>query len=253
MRHSVPSPPAAIVSCHLEQPLRDDAWERFRALRRTRPGGFDVIALMRPPDAAYGEDPERWLERAREVAREGPFGLHTHWTSPSHARPTVGDPAERVRRELAWLGERDLEPTLFAGGGWYLDEDVAETLAAAGLADCTATAFRPSYLPPGAARIAAERPAGLVLASGARLLELPSTHSLGMLARGLAGRLTAPVVHVYFHDTDLLEPLRRRALQAALAVLGRFRARPTDLDTLRRELADAAETPFEAVYEKAPA
>src|SRR2546430_2372717 len=83
------------------------------------------------------------------------------------------------------------------------------------LDDCTATAFRPSYLPPGAARLAAERPARLVLGSGARLLELPSTHSLGMLARGLAGRLDAPVVHVYFHDTDLLEPLRRRTLLAA--------------------------------------
>ena len=31
MRHSVPSPPAAIVSCHLEQPLRDDVWERWLA------------------------------------------------------------------------------------------------------------------------------------------------------------------------------------------------------------------------------
>ena len=47
MRHSVPSPPAAIVSCHLEQPLRDDVWERFATLQRRRPGGFNVIALMR--------------------------------------------------------------------------------------------------------------------------------------------------------------------------------------------------------------
>ena len=61
--------PVAIVSCHLEQPLRDDTWARFDELQRRRPGGFDVIALMRPPDAAYGEDDERWLDaRAHRVA-----------------------------------------------------------------------------------------------------------------------------------------------------------------------------------------
>ena len=103
MHNSVPSPPAAIVSCHLEQPLRDDVWERFDALQRRRPGGFDVIALMRPPDVALGEDEQRWLTRARAAHARAPFGLHTHWTSPTHARPTGGDPAERVRREAAWM------------------------------------------------------------------------------------------------------------------------------------------------------
>ena len=96
MRPSVPGSPVAIVSCHLEEPLRDDAWTRFDALRRRRPGGFDVIALMRPPDPACGEDVERWLLRARAVSRQGPFGLHTHWTSPSHARPTGGDPLRKA-------------------------------------------------------------------------------------------------------------------------------------------------------------
>src|SRR5438105_3920939 len=153
-------PPAA-VSCHVERPLDDRVWAAFSRLQASRPGGFSIAALMRPPDAEEHEDEARGLERAR------------------------------------------------------------------------------------AAR--------LVLGSGARLLELPSTHSLGMLGRGLAGRLEAPVVHVYFHDTDLLEPLRRRTLRAALAALGRLRARPTDLDALRQELADAPETPFDAAYEKAPA
>src|SRR6476646_2979138 len=165
MRHSVPSPPAAIVSCHLEQPLRDDAWERFAALRRRRPGGFDVIALMRPPDAAHGEDVERWLDRARAAASEGPFGLHTHWTSPTHARPTGGDPAQRVREEAAWLSERGLAPRWFCGGGWYTDDAVREAVQALGLVDCTARGGRP-------------RP-GL----------LPTTHSLGQLARGVLGPL----------------------------------------------------------------
>src|SRR5207237_719816 len=54
MRNSVPSSAVAIVSCHVEQPLHDDAWDRFLELRRRRPGGFDVIALIRPPDTAFG-------------------------------------------------------------------------------------------------------------------------------------------------------------------------------------------------------
>jgi hypothetical protein len=249
----MPARPPAAVSCHVERPLDDRTWAAFARLQERRPGGLAIAALVRPPDPQAQEDEARWLERARAAAARGPFGLHTHWTSPSHARPTAGDPAQRVASELEWLRERNLQPTLFAGGGWYLDEDVAETLAAAGLADCTATAFRPPYLPPGAARLGAPAPTRLVLRSGARLLELPSTHSLGMLARAVPRRLDAPVVHAYFHDTDLLRPLRRAALVAALTALGRLRAVPTDLDALRLEHSDAPETLFDAVYEKAPA
>src|SRR5712691_4652333 len=195
MRHSVPSPPAAIVSCHLEQPLRDDVWERFVALRRRRAGGFDVIALMRPPDAAYGEDVGRWLERAHSAAHEGPFGLHTHWTSPSHARPTGGDPAQRVRREAEWMRAHGLEPRFFCGGGWYTDEAVRDTVRALGLVDCT------------------ER--GGVAAAGV----LPTTHSLGTLA-GAVLRPLPDYVHAYFHDYDLLDPVRSRVLAVSLRLLG---------------------------------
>ena len=173
-----------------------------------------------------------------------PLGHHTHWTSPSHARPTGGDPAEQVRREGAWLREHGLEPTLFCGGGWYMDASVAEALAELGYADCTATAFRPGYLAPAAARLSAREPTWLRLASGARLLELPSTHSLGMAARAVLGSLP-PYVHVYFHDTDLLVPARRRALSVALSVLGR-RRRPAELDRLSAsaevDLSEASRT-----------
>src|SRR6266540_4096887 len=187
MRHSVPGPPAAIVSCHLEQPLRDDAWRRFDELQRRRPGGFDVIALMRPPDAAFGEDEGRWLARARVAAQRAPFGHHTHWTSPTHARPTGGDPAGQVLREGEWLRDRGLEARFFCGGGWYLDPDVAAVVADLGYVDTTATAYRQAYLAQGAPRMELAEPAWLRLEDGRRLLELPATHSLGMLVRGLAG------------------------------------------------------------------
>src|SRR6266536_1599715 len=182
MRHSVPSPSAgtaAVVSCHVERPLDDEAWRRFDALQRRRPGGFDVIALIRPPDPEHGEDEERWLERARHAAARAPFGHHTHWTSPTHARPTGGDPAEQVLREGRWLRACGLEPRFFCGGGWYLDAGVLAAVAELGYVDFTATAARPQFLPPGSPRAALDTPAWIRLDDGRRVLELPSTHSLG--------------------------------------------------------------------------
>ena len=75
---------------------------------------------------------------------------------------------------------------------------------------------------------------------GGRLLELPTTHSLGLAARAaLDPRAMGPVAHVYFHDTDLLRPSRRLALSAALAALARRRV-PLDLDRLADEAAAQA-------------
>jgi hypothetical protein len=194
MRNSVPSLPARIVSCHLERPLDDAAWERFDALQRR----FDVIALIRPPDSAFDEDEATWLERARLIV--GPLGLHTHWTSPTHARPTGGDPAARVRSEAAWMRERGLEPVYFCGGGWYTDDAVRAAVSELGLVDCTPRGGEPG--------------------EGT----LPTTHSLGQLARAVLMPLPR-YVHAYFHDYDLLSPVRRSALTLALRILGVRRGR----------------------------
>jgi hypothetical protein len=132
------------VSCHVERPLDDEAWRRFDTLQRRAPGGFAVIALMRPPDPAFGESEEVWLERARAASARAPFGLHTHWTSPTHARPTGGDPAARVREQVAWLRKRGLDPAYFCGGGWYSDADVAAAVRELGLVDCTPRTGGPS-------------------------------------------------------------------------------------------------------------
>ncbi len=231
----------AIVSCHIERPLDDRVWSAFSRLQAGRPGGFAIAALMRPPDPAARESESIWLARARIAAARAPLGQHTHWGGVSQARPVEGDPAERVRREGAWLRERGLRPTLFCGGGWYMDDDVAAAVAELGYADCTATSFRPSYLPPGAARLSLREPTTLRVGE-LRLLELPTTHSIGMALRGAFGRLPRHV-HVYFHDTDLLDGRRRRALLALLAVLGRRRT-PTDHSrlepTAEADLATAA-------------
>jgi hypothetical protein len=223
----------AVVSCHVERPLDDETWRRFARLQERKPGGFVITALMRPPGA--GEDERRWLERAQEAQALGPLGLHTHWTAPDHARPTGGDPAALVREQGEWLRSVGLVARFFCGGGWYMDENVADAVAELGYTDCTATAFRPDYLPPGAPHLQLHDPTYLELRSGRRLLELPTTHSIGMLARGLLGPFRRQVVHAYFHDTDLLDSRRRAALRIGLVFLGMKRT-AIDLEGLQSGL-----------------
>jgi hypothetical protein len=221
----------AVVSCHVERPLDDAVWARYLKLLDRRPGGFPVASLMRPP--AEGEDAARFVERAREAAARGPFGHHIHWTSPTHARPTGPDPAGKVRSEGAWLLEQGLGARFFCGGGWYTDAEVMSAVADLGYVDCTATAWRPPYLPEGSPRASLDQPSRVVLDDGRTVLELPTTHSLGAAARGLL-RSLPPVVHVHFHDYELLDAARRTALSATLVLLAR-RRRPVGLDQLSAE------------------
>jgi hypothetical protein len=223
----------AVVSCHVERPLDDEVWRRFSRLQRRRPGRFAIAALMRPP--AEGENAGLWLERAREAQALAPLGLHTHWTAPDHARPTGGDPAATVREQGEWLRDVGLDVAFFCGGGWYFDADIARAVAELGYADCTATAFRPSYLDADAPRLELQEPTWLELGGGRRLLEIPTTHSIGMLARGVLGPYRRQVVHAYFHDTDLLDRRRASALRVGLAFLGLKRT-ATDLRELQRGL-----------------
>ena len=229
----------AVVSCHVERPLDDALWTRFSVLQAGRPGGFAIAALMRPPDASFGEDESVWLERAREATRRGPLGHHTHWTAPDHARPAGGAAGERVRAEGTRLREVGLSPTLFCGGGWYTDVEVAEACAELGYVDCTPRAARPPYLAQGERWASLVAHARVQLPTGNVLRAIPTTHSLGDLGRALLRRRPLPpVLHVYFHDTDLIDP-RRRALVAVLLPLLARRAQATDLDSLAAEASDA--------------
>jgi hypothetical protein len=227
------------VSCHVERPLDDAVWARFTALQQVRPGGFSVAALMRPADVAPGEDEAAWLERAKAASSRGSIGHHTHWTAPDHARPTSHPARPQVLDEGRRLHELGLAPTLFCGGGWYTDVEVAEACAELGYVDCTPRARRPLYLPEGERWVELVAPAVVVLPSGQELGSIPTTHSLGDLARALPRRGLPELVHVYFHDTDLLDRRRRALLHVTLRVLAR-RAEVLDLDVLAaRVLADA--------------
>jgi hypothetical protein len=233
----------AVVSCHVERPLDDRVWPAFARFQEQRAGGFPVAALLRPPDSASGEDEQTWLERAREAAARGPLGHHTHWTSPSHARPDGDgalDAGARVLREGAWLRERGLAPTLFCGGGWYTDASVATACVTLGYVDCTPRAARPPYLDDQSRWAELAAPARLRLEGGV-LLAVPTTRSVGDLVRAVARpwTLDEEVVHVYCHDTDLVDGRRRRLLVSALALLGRRRQR-SDLDTVSSRLLPTA-------------
>ncbi|HZT91795.1 MAG TPA: hypothetical protein VFA05_07145 [Gaiellaceae bacterium] len=239
-----PAEPYAVVSCHVEQPLDDEVWTAFESLLRRQPGGFAVTAFMRPPHAPSGENAEAWVERARGAAALAPLGHHTHWGGPSRARPPDGvDAAAAVRAEIAWLRERAVEPRFFCGGGWYLDEPLAAALAEARYVDCTATTFRQRYLAAGAPRLQLDAPRRLRLRDGKTLLELPATHSAGMLARSMVRLPRA--VHVHFHDWELADRRRRLALEALLRLLG-ARRRPLRVDELAALASDAPEVAWEA-------
>jgi hypothetical protein len=216
-------------------------WTAFAELQARRPGGIAVTALIRPPDPKAGErDDERWLERARAAAALAPLGHHTHWTSPTHARPTGDDdPGRRVREEGAWLREHDLAPAFFCGGGWYTDASVAAACASLRYADCTPRATRPAYLPPDAAWAEVDMPLWVELSGGERLVALPTTHSVGDALRGLLGRTLGDRVHVYFHDTDLVDRRRRATVLTALRLLGARRRPLTLVDDLDRVRAGA--------------
>ncbi len=237
----------AVVSCHVERPLDDEVWSRFSALQERRPGGFAIAALMRPADSSAGEDEVAWVARAQEAAARGPLGHHTHWTAADHARPTTGGTAERVLAEGRRLRELGLEPKLFCGGGWYTDLEVAEACAELRYVDVTPRARRPAYLATGEAWASRAEPARIRLPSGRLLRAIPTTHSLGDLGRALRRPRSLPgVVHVYFHDTDLVDRRRIIALRTGLVVLARL-SEPTDLVKLAPMTEAAPEVPWSAV------
>jgi hypothetical protein len=241
----------AVVSCHVERPLEDEVWSRFSELQERRPGGFAIAALLRPADDAAGEDEGTWLERAQEAAARGPLGHHTHWTAPDHARPTGGPTGGRVLAEARRMRELGLEPTLFCGGGWYTDTEVAEACAELGYADCTPRATRPAYLGPKETWASLPAPARVRLPSGRLLTAIPTTHSLGDLARAFLRPRSLPrVVHVYFHDVDLLQRRRHTLARVLFPLLARM-AEPTTLDELAATIAtDAPEIAWGDVIQK---
>ena len=149
----------AVVSCHVERPLDDAGLEPLpRPLRAPAGRVPDRVA-----DAPAGRRRGRASCSSSAPARRRRSG-RSATTRTGRRRRTRGRPAAipaaQVLREGRWLRERGLEPRFFCGGGWYMDADVLAAVAELGYVDCTATAARPSFLPPASPRALARR-AGL--------------------------------------------------------------------------------------------
>ena len=84
----------AVVSCHVERIL-DAGHLRPAPEARRAPAGRPTDRHARPPARRrHGRVRGPWLERVRQLGDAGSLGHHTHWTSPTHARPVEGtDPA----------------------------------------------------------------------------------------------------------------------------------------------------------------
>ena len=228
----------AVVSCHVERPLDDAVWRAFEQLLRA------TARRVRRHAAACGRHTPRparttelWLERARRVAARSHRSGTTRTGAARRRRARTGERRRRrawSREEAAWLRSHGLAPRFFCGGGWYLDVGGRrDARRRSGYVDCTATTFRQQYLADGRAAAAAARSRRrLRLPRGRTLLELPATHSLGMLARGVAPAACA--------RPSALPRLGARATESELprckcsCACSAVRRRPLRIDAARR-------------------
>ena len=195
------------------------------------PGGFTIAALMRPARPGRERDAlaRTRADRRRARAPRPPHALGRRDPGTAdrrrsgRARPPRGGVAPRPRPRA------DASSAAAAGTRTRPSRPRSPS---SGYADCTATAFRPAYL--AGARGGSARGARLAALSARRGCSScrRRTRSAWRHARPSAGARPA-YVHVYFHDTDLLDARRAaRRSRRALTVLGRAGA--TDAARRRR-------------------
>ena len=225
----------AVVSCHVERPLRRRGVAPLRAAaaaaaRRLRDRGADAAAGGRGGRGALARACPRGASSSARSActRTGP-------------RPTTrGRRAATRPRSCASRASGCARPAstsrLFCGGGWYIDAEVARGRRGARLRGLHGDGVPPVYLERGAPHLQLQEPAWLELGSR-RAPARAADDALDRDARARRARARSggQVVHAYFHDTDLLDRRRAAALRVGLAFLGLKRT-ATDLRELQRGL-----------------
>ena len=209
----------AVVSCHVERLLDDRVWARFAELQERRPGGLrSPRCFGRPTRGRRGRGRAPGSSGLARPPTRGPLGHHTHWTAPD---PCAADAAATRRARAggrrAGCGSTALRPTLFCGGGWYTDRAVARGLCRARLRGLHAACVT-ARLSPRRRRSARARRACAARARRAELARAADHALRRRRARGASRRRACRrVVHVYFHDTDLVDGARRGVISLRCA------------------------------------
>ena len=253
----------AVVSCHVERPLDDAVWRAFERLLDRRPAGFVVTPLA---PAAASPPPGRTRSSGSSGRGAPPSWRRSATTRTGaarrrHARRARSTPAAFVRDEAEWLRARDLAPRYFCGGGWYLDEPLAEVLASFGYVDCTATTFRqqlsrrrtaPRLQLPGPAAAAppkrrrAARAAGDPLARDARA-RTASASTGSCTCTSTTGSSSTAAARSRSRRSCALLRLRRRPLSVDRARRARRPARRCSTGTRLRSPRESTSRPAEDV------
>ena len=198
----------AVVSCHVERPLDDAVWEAFARLQERPPGwsrrrGADATARRGGGRARRGAL-ARTCARGRSIAR--PLGHHTHFTSPTHARPTGGDPGRTgaARGRLAPRPRPDADALLRRR---LVHRPRRRGRVRGARVRRLHPTGDPARLPRGdAAWAELAAPAAIELGDGVVAAGRPDDARRGRpRARAGAAASYRRRVHAYFHDTDLLD------------------------------------------------
>ena len=230
----------AVVSCHVERPLDDAVWALFSALQRRRPGGFR--------DRGSHSSGRRRVRGGRvRLARAGrarPLQTGRSDTTRTGRRPTTLGP--RAVRPVSASSPR-ARGSVSSGSRRGCSAEAAgmptsrsrRRVRSSGTSTARHAPARPPYLPPG------ERWASLTALRSSSCRRdgrwarfRRRTRSATSLAPSRR-RVLPDLVHVYFHDTDLLDRRRRALLGLLLRLLAR-RARVSDLDALAARTLPAA-------------
>ena len=243
----------AVVSCHVERPLDDACWSRFSRSAGPAPG--------RLPDRSADTTPRCGRRRGR-----GSAGSSGRAGRPSKGRsastPTSSLPGMHGRQnpgpstpsacgsEAGWLREsrsRAWRSSAAAAGTWT--RALAETLSPS---SATPTARRPPSGRPTSRR--ARRGSRPPTRRGSpcraeRACSSSPRRTRSAWPPGLRSAVAraATVVHVYFHDTDLLSAAATARSSSPCAVLGRRRRADRPRTSLPTRLATAGRVPVRGV------
>ena len=182
--------------------------------------------------------PARTRRRGSSARARRPRAARSATTRTGRARPRAPDGRRHRRSACSQEGRRlrelGLAPTLFCGGGWYTDADVAEACAELGYVDCTPRARRPAV---SRGRRAVGRRSRALRGSISRRAARSGDPD-DALARRPRSRAVPPAARCSTSSTSTsttrISPSgrRRRLLATLLPAPGAGSRRPTDLDAL---------------------